>query len=412
MQKVRTARPVDDRPARARSGDVQPQANRVAVVVVDEYVAAKVTAAVRSLAGRLVGDRMPERLKPARRRAVGQADGGAWLGANRAVRLGDAQPAVRERLAVVYVGRIGKIARRAARYGRRGAAVRLPRLRRSRARRQGGVLGQQPVAVPLRQEPGVVGQPLRCIRRGGNHPLEVRRELADRRGAGVGLRLPAAAATAPLPLARFGKGRRGDKGQGKQRGNWQDTWSGGMQRTRRNTAGIKRRGGADHDRDPFPMHSGGTGVCTTAGTAAATTAAGAAAACFGKALVAQRTFAVMLDGRPGRGAPGRADAIEETAAAFAGLFAAIEERYAGGPWPGGRRPARGACPAANRRQKHGTGLWRQGPAGANRQAPPPQSALWPPRAAPGRRLRWRMPVQRAILIAQPLAQVSCQSRDA
>lgn len=51
---------------------------------------------------------------------------------------------------------------------------------------------------------------------------------------------------------------------------------------------------------------------------------------FDKALVAQRMFSVMLDDRPSGGAPGRAEAIERTAAAFAGLFATIKERYAGG----------------------------------------------------------------------------------
>ena len=47
-----------------------------------------------------------------------------------------------------------------------------------------------------------------------------------------------------------------------------------------------------------------------------------------RALVAQRMFDVMLGDRPGRGAPGRAEALERTAAAFAGLFAEIKARFA------------------------------------------------------------------------------------
>ena len=56
---------------------------------------------------------------------------------------------------------------------------------------------------------------------------------------------------------------------------------------------------------------------------------------FDKALVAQRMFSVMLDDGPGGGAPGRAEAIERTGAAFAGLFAAIKERYADRPGAAG-----------------------------------------------------------------------------
>ena len=47
-----------------------------------------------------------------------------------------------------------------------------------------------------------------------------------------------------------------------------------------------------------------------------------------RALVAQRMFDVMLGDKPGRGAPGRAEALERTAAAFAGLFAEIKARFA------------------------------------------------------------------------------------
>ena len=231
--RVGAARPVGDRPIWAGRRDVQPQADGVAVVVVDEDVAAKVPVAVRNLAGRLVGDRMPEHLERARRSAVGQADGRARLGADRVVGLGGAQPAVRERLAVVNVGRVGKGGRRAARDGRR-------RLRRSAARGQGGVLCKQPVAVPLRQEPGVLGQPLRRIRRGGNHPLEVRRKVADGRDAGVGMRPPAA-----LRRLRLGKGGGDGKGKGKQRGNGgQAVCNAGAQRARRGAGGIKRLGRA------------------------------------------------------------------------------------------------------------------------------------------------------------------------
>ena len=209
---VRPARPVDDRPARIGGRDVQPQADGIAVVVVDEDVAAKVPVASRNLAGRLVGDRMPEGLECAGRRPVCQADGSAGLGADRSVGLGGAQPAVRERLAVVYVGGIGEIGRGAARDGRRRAAGR--GLRRSRARRQGGVLGEQQVAVLLRQEPGVVGQPLRRVCRGRDHPLKVRRQLVHGRSAGVGMRL-----FVPLQLLRLGKGRRGGECRYKQSGN-------------------------------------------------------------------------------------------------------------------------------------------------------------------------------------------------
>lgn len=74
-----------------------------------------------------------------------------------------------------------------------------------------------------------------------------------------------------------------------------------------------------------------------------------------KALVAQRMFTVMLDDRVNRDAPGRTDAIEETAAAFAGLFATIKSKYGGGqegprglpaPCPGGGQgaPATGGRP--------------------------------------------------------------------
>ena len=59
---------------------------------------------------------------------------------------------------------------------------------------------------------------------------------------------------------------------------------------------------------------------------------------FDKALVAQRMFSVMLDDRPGGGVPGRAEAIERTAASFAGLFAAIKKRYGDGPAATGEPP--------------------------------------------------------------------------
>lgn len=49
-----------------------------------------------------------------------------------------------------------------------------------------------------------------------------------------------------------------------------------------------------------------------------------------RALVAQRMFDVMLGDGPAGGAPGRAEALERTAAAFAGLFAEIKARFAGG----------------------------------------------------------------------------------
>ena len=74
-----------------------------------------------------------------------------------------------------------------------------------------------------------------------------------------------------------------------------------------------------------------------------------------RALVAQRMFTVMLGGRVNRDAPGRADAIEWTAAAFAGLFAAIKSKYGGDqegprgppapcPGPGQAAPAAGGRP--------------------------------------------------------------------
>ena len=66
---------------------------------------------------------------------------------------------------------------------------------------------------------------------------------------------------------------------------------------------------------------------------------------FDKALVAQRMFTVMLDERPSRDAPGRAEAIEGTAAVFAGLFAAIKEKYSGGMATAGEPPGPVApCP--------------------------------------------------------------------
>ena len=67
---------------------------------------------------------------------------------------------------------------------------------------------------------------------------------------------------------------------------------------------------------------------------------------FEKALVAQRMFSVMLDDGQGRNAPGRAEALERTAAVFAGLFAEIKKKYEGGP-DGAPNPT-APCPGGGR----------------------------------------------------------------
>ena len=203
MRGIRMAASVDNRGMRAGRRYVEPQTDRVAVSAEVAHAAAKAPVAVRNRAGLLPSNRIRHGGKISVGREIEIAYSDACLRADCAVR----------RCAVQLAGYKAVHAANVAFVSRFGGAARHGRCE-ARARRQGRAFGKQPVAVLLRQEPGVVFQPLRCIGRGGDRHFKVRDQLLHGRYSNA----------AAWPLLALSKGRGGGRGKGRgQHGQGQET---------------------------------------------------------------------------------------------------------------------------------------------------------------------------------------------